>query len=356
VEPEQGFEAHAPLATTVAKVLVREGQNVHAGALLLTLDDSQARAALANAQTRLAGAQAHYAALLAGGNVQQLLARRADIEKTQTEIDAAQRQLQSLERLQKRGAASDEEVSAAQDRLARAKADLAQLQTKVRYSPPEQANAQQEIDDARSAVAAAADTLRRCQVRAPFNGTVYYIPARAGAFVNLGDLLLEEADLSRLRVRAYVDEPEIGHLALSQDVQISWDALPGHLWHGTVTALPSTVLSRGSRVVGEVLCSFENTEHLLLPNVNVSTTIIAGISSNTITVPREAIHEDSGHNYVFVVKDMHLQRRDVKLGIANLTRVEVLTGLTTNDVVAVQDFSPSPMSDGIRVKIVENPA
>jgi HlyD family secretion protein len=356
VEPVHGFEAHAPLAGTIQKLLVKEGAHVKAGELLLVLDDAHARVELANAQTRLKGAQERYANLLAGGTEQQVLSRRSDLQKATTERDSAERQLAALERLQQRGAATADEVAAAADRLARAKVDLAQFQSQVRYSSLEQERAQGEIEDAKVGIQAAEELLRNCNVRAPFDGTVYFLPVRAGAFVNVGELLLQEADLSQLQVRAFVDEPEIGRLAIGQIVHITWDALPGHSWQGTVASLPSTVVSRGSRVVGEVFCRFDNSERLLLPNVDVSTTIVASNRENALTIPREAVHEDNGRNFLFLVKDDHLHRQDVKLGISNLTRVEILSGLSDDDVIAVQSFSPSPMAEGVAIKIVENPA
>lgn len=354
VEPIHGFEAHAPLSGTITKVLVAEGAQVKTGQLLVVLDDTRARSDLAAAQTRLKAAQEKYANLLAGGDPQQLLLRKTDLQKATADRNFAKRQFEALERLQQRGAATAEEVAAARDRLQRARADLAQLQTEVRYSPLEQAHAQSEINDSQINVQLAEEVLRDCNVRAPFDGTVYFVPVRTGAYVSTGDLLLQEADFSQLRVRAFVDEPEIGHLAVGQTVRITWDALPSHSWQGTVATLPSTVVSRGSRVVGEVFCTVDNSEHLLLPNIDVNTTIISNSKQNALTVPREAVHEDSSHNYVYVVQDGRLQRRDVKLGISNLTRVEILSGLSEKDVVAVQSLSPTPMAADVEVKIVEN--
>ncbi len=357
VEPIHGFEAHAPLSGTVQQILVKEGAQVKSGQLLLVLDDTRARGDLATALTRLKGAQERYNDLMAGGSHQQLLLRSADLQKATTERDAAQRQLSALERLQQRGAATPDEVAAARDRLDRAKADLTQLQSQVRYSPDEQARAQSEIADAKASVNLAEETIRKCNIRAPFDGTVYFLPARVGAWVNIGDLLLQEADLSQLQVRAFVDEPEIGRLAIGQIVKITWDAMPGHSWQGTVASLPSTVVNRGSRVVAEVLCKVDNSEHLLLPNINVNTTIIANSKENALTVPREAVREDNGHSYVYVLQGDHLHRRDLTLGISNLTRVEILSGISDGDVVALQSYSPTPMSDGVEVKInVENPS
>jgi HlyD family secretion protein len=356
VEPIHGFEAHAPLAGIVKTVLVKEGAQVKTGQLLLVLDDTRARADLASARTRLKGAQERYDELMAGGSRQQLLLRNADLQKATTERDAAQRQLSALQRLQERGAATQDEVAAARDRLSSAQADLTQLQSHVRYSPDEQAHAQSEIADSKVNVELAEEILRNCNIRAPFDGTVYFFPARAGAWAAAGELLLQEADLSQLQVRAFVDEPEIGRLATGQNVKITWDALPGHTWQGTVVSLPTTVVSRGSRVVAEVLCNVNNSERLLLPNINVNTTIIANSRQNALTVPREAVREDSGHSYVYVLQGEHLHRRDLKLGISNLTRVEILSGISDGDIIAVQSFSPSPMSDGVEVKITENPS
>ncbi len=355
-EPIHGFEAHAPLAGTLKTVLVKEGAHVKAGELLLVLDDTRARGDLATALTRLKGAQERYNDLIAGGSHQQLLLRNADLQKATTERDTAQRQLSALERLQQRGAATPDEVAAARDRLERAKADLSQLQSQVRYSPDELARAQSEVADAKASVDLAEETIRKCNVRAPFDGTVYFLPARAGAWVNIGDLLLQEADLSQLQVRAFVDEPEIGRLAIGQAVKITWDAMPGHSWQGTVASLPSTVVNRGSRVVAEVICKVDNSEHLLLPNIDVNTTIIANSKENALTVPREAVREDNGRSYVYVLQGDHLHRRDLKVGITNLTRVEILSGISDGDLIAVQSYSPTPMSDGIEVKISENPS
>ena len=356
VEPIRLFEPRSPLAVTVRKILVSEGAQVKAGQLLLELDDTLARSQIATAETRLKTAQAAYSTLIAGGTSQELILRQAELHKATTARDGAQRQLSALENLQQRGAASPDEVAAARDRLATAQADLGQSQSQVRYSPSELSRVQAEITESKAAVELAQEDLHNCHVHAPFDGTVFFLPARLGAFVNVGDLLLQEADLSQLRVRAFVDEPEIGRLAIGQTVRIAWDALPGRTWQGTVSTLPSTVVSRGSRVVGEILCTVDNSERLLLPNINVGATIIANSKENALTVPREAVRDENGLKYVYVLQDNHLHRREVKLGISNLTRVEILSGISASDVIGVQSYGPLPMSDGVEAKIVENPS
>jgi len=354
VEPLQNFEAHAPVATTVRRILVNEGQRVHRGQLLLELDATDARAEVAKAQAQLKSAEAAEAAVRAGGTRVEVLARETDLTKAKTELATAKRNLTALERLEQSGAASRGEVMAARERVKRAQADadLLARNGKERSSPQERASVEAAVAEARAALQAAQDVLNNSMVRAPFNGTVYAIPVRKDAFVNTGDLLLQMANLDEMQVRTFVDEPEIGRLALGQPVQVTWDAVPGRAWTGHVKSLPSTVVNRGSRVVGETMCSVTNNDGRLLPNINVNVTIITSSKANALVIPREALKEIDGKKYVYVVRDNRLARREVTTGVSDLTNIEVAKGLNANETIAVSSLSPTPLTDGIMVKII----
>ena len=108
----------------------------------------------------------------------------------------------------------------------------------------------------------------------PTDGTLYSLPVRAGDYVKVGDVLAEMADLQHVRVRAFVDEPDLGRLRPNQDVQVTWDAKPGRIWTGRTQQIPKQVVPHGMRSVGEVLCSVDNQKLELLPNINVEVTIL----------------------------------------------------------------------------------
>ena len=355
-EPRQNFEAHSPNPSTIKRILVHEGDRVAAGQLLLQLDDSDARAQLARATAQLRAAQANYAALRAGGSREELLNREASLTKAQNEYEAANRSLQSMIRLEKEGAASPQEVTVARDRLRRAEADLQVLQQKAttRYSREDQERAQAELANAETAVKAAQDLVDGSNVRAGIAGTVYSLPVRQGAYVNTGDLLVQVADLSQMQVRTFVDEPEIGRLQLGQTVNLSWDALPGRTWKAKIIALPTTIVARGSRNVGEVLCAVDNQDKKLLPNVNVTAVVVIADTTNALTLPREALHDEGNRHVVYLVRDGRIEQHAVQTGVSNLTRIEITNGLSEGDTVALASLSPSPLSDGATVKIVGN--
>lgn len=350
IEPVQNFEVHAAFPSTIRNVLVREGQKVHKGQLLIQLDDADARSQLARAQAQLKQAES------GSGDVQiQNATSQADLTKVTLERDEAQRSLQALQRLKERGAASQSEVAAAQDRLNKANADISVLQHRTGQQAVQTraASAQASIENARVAITAARQLIADSNITSPFDGTVYLLPAKRGNYVNAGDLLLDVADLSRMQVRAFVDEPEIGHLKIGQPVKIIWDALPGKSWQGQVLTTPSTVVSRGNRNVGELLTTVANDDRTLLPNTNVGVTIVTYSRDGALVLPREAVHEEDGKNCIYVIKNMHLQRRLVQLGVSNLTHVEILSGLSDGESVAVNSLSPTPLRDGVRVKIME---
>jgi HlyD family secretion protein len=354
VEPIRNFEAHSPVATTVKRVFVKEGDRVRHGQLLMQLDDADLRSQAARAQAQMKAAQAGQAEVNTGGTHEELLTRDTELIKDRNARDAAQRNLDTFRRLQQQGAASSGEVKQAEDALQRAQADvtLQEQKQKDRYSQPEVARVQAVGGEAQAAYEAAEDALTRSSVRAPFDGVVYALPVKQGAYVQTGDLLLQEGDLSRMLVRTFVDEPDIGRLATGEKIEVTWDALPGRLWNGAVSTVPSTVKLRGTRNVGEVTCTLDNHDLRLLPNVNVGVTIITAEHSGVLTLLREAVRIDDTKPYVYEVVDGELKHRGVEVSLQNLTRVEITAGLSEHSVVALSSADAKPLTDGARVKVV----
>jgi HlyD family secretion protein len=352
IEPVNNFEAHAPATTSVRRVLVKEGDFVKKGQLLLVLDDADARAQAARAQTLMKAAQADLSAVERGGNQEEVLNLDAQLVKARTDRDSAQRNLDALKRLAQSGAASAGEVRDAENSVVRADAQLTLLQQKQtkRYSKPEVAKVQAQRTEAQATYDAAQDVVAKSNVRAPFDGIVYSLPVKPGGFVAAGDLLLQVADLRKVLVRAFVDEPDVGKLAPGDPIEITWDAIPGRVWQAGVTAIPSTVKLRGSRNVGETTCIVDNKDLKLLPNVNVGVTIVAAVHDNVLVVPREAVRMDDTRPYVLQVVGHELKRRDVETSLSNLTQVEVTRGLSARDVLAINSSNGKPIGNGTQVK------
>jgi HlyD family secretion protein len=356
VEPEMNYELHSPIATTVKAVYVQPGDQVAAGKLLMELDDVQARAREASAESGVKAAQAALEAATHNGTQQERQVAAADETRAKLERDEALRSLEALTKLNAAGAASSSEVAAARQRLEAAEANLHALDQSAssRYSPAEVERARAALADAEASLTAARQVVAQTVLRAPAAGTVYSIDAGRTEFVEEGKLLLQLADLRHERIRAYFDEPEIGRLEVGQKIQIKWDAKLGRVWNGHIELKPVTVINLGTRSVGEVLVAIDDANSELLPETNVNVTVTISSEPNALSIPREALHSESGKAFVFkIAKDgSQLQKAFVTTGTINLTQAAILSGLEEGDLVAFGTANEQPLREGVPIKVV----
>ncbi len=354
-QPLMNFEAHAPYPGLIKKLYVHEGEHVPQGTLLLSMDDTDARTRLATAVAALRSAQATYGATLKGGTQEERINLGGDIQRTQADRDQAQRDVDALKKLQLTGAASANEVAAAEQRLDAANASLQLLQQRKteRYDSEDVARAKAAFEEAQAAYAAAQTVLNEANVRAPFAGTVYSVPVSNSEYVQQGDRLLQMADLTKMQVRGYFDEPQIGKLRVGQPITIEWDARPAQRWHGHVVRVPSTIITYGTRNVGEVLISIDDADENLLPNTNVRVTVMTASEGEALNIPRDALHTERGRSYVYRIVNGTLRRTPEVTGNLNLTQVEILSGLKEGDQVALGTTNAQPLVEGMPVTEVK---
>lgn len=355
VEPIEIFQAHSNAPGVVEKLYVEVGQKVKAGDLLVKMDDADIVARLATAKSTLEAAQLNLQNMQQSGTQEERLALQADLSRAEMRKQQAESDLTALRQLHQKGAASVAEVNSAEQRLREATSALETTRQRgtQRYSPSDLARAKAQVADAQAGVAAAQSSYAAANIRSPFAGTVYSLPVSAYDFVPAGEDLLDVADLNRIQVRAYFDEPEIGKLAVGQAVKIVWDAKPNQTWHGHISRAPSTVITYGTRNVGEAIITVDDAHGDLLPNTNVTVTVTTSQRFNVLSVPREALRTEGASDYVFRVVGGKLVRTPVQVGVVNLTRVEVISGLTEKDTVALSATTNRDLSHGLAVKIVE---
>jgi HlyD family secretion protein len=346
VEPIAPYVMRAQLDTFVEKVTVHEGQAVKKGQLLLELDIKDAAAKLAEAKGRLLKAEDDLRSAMAGGKIDEAAKIASDLAKAQARRDRLQKNNEVLQRLVARQAATQDELAANDLALIEAQAEVARLSAaKQQFDRTVKLDSDQtplRVQQIRDEVAGLDEKVRQGRIVAPADGTLYSLPAKAGDYVRLGDLLAEMADLHKVRVRAFIDEPELGGLEVNEPVKITWDALPNRAWVGKTEIIPKQVVKRETRSVGELLCSINNDKLELLPNINVNVRINSRERLGVLSVPRGAVEADGGRRYVFVVKKNQLgvgkstlEKREIHVGIADATNYEVVSGLQEGELVAL---------------------
>jgi HlyD family secretion protein len=354
VEPvtPRSFRADSP--TFVEHVYVVEGQQVKRGQELFALADTEVRADLAQARADLSAQEEALRVAKAGGHASQIAKAAADLQKAQASRDQLRRDHDSLTKLVEVKAATPEELQQNQLQLAQAEADVESLK-KVKQTLDQQAQLDQErvtllVEHARAAVRDLEDKLASAHGSAPFDGTLYSLPIHQGDFVKAGDLLAEVADLHKVRIRAFIDEPELGQVDVHQAVEIFWDAHPDRVWSGRTEILPKQVVMRGTRSVGELICSVNNDRLDLLPNTTVDVRIHISERPAALVVPRGAVYVDGDKRFVYLLEEDRIHRRSIQVGLANPTKIEVLSGLRQGDVVALP--GEAALKENLRIRAV----
>jgi HlyD family secretion protein len=349
VEPWEWREVTAAREGRIARILVVQGQAVRAGSPLVQVEMPSAESDLSTAQANLAQARADLAPLQQGGKAADLAEIDAGAAKAELERESAQRDVASLERLFGQKAATRDELDAARDRLMRASAEVAALRKKRTALAPAQDRgaAEARVNEAQAALALVKTRIGEATIRSPRAGVVYELPVHAGAWINAGDPVARVGTLDRMKVLVYVDEPDLGKVRMGLPVTLTWDALPGREWDGSIGGLPSQVIQLGSRQVGEVTVQVQSPRRDLPPGANIDARLKAQVVEGALTISKGSLRRDNGTFGVFLLDGEKLAWRKVDVGVSSESRAEIRSGLKEGDAVVLP--TDRPLSSGLEI-------
>jgi HlyD family secretion protein len=336
VEPEDYVDVRVESPGLVKRVLVHAGDSVRNGQILAELTEPGLQQELDAAVAREAQARADLQTLQAGGRSSETAELDGTLNRLKSDRESAQRNLDALQRLLAKQAATPFEVEQARQSLKSLDVQIQSLQQRraALVGKGDLSNAQARVEEAEANVRLSRDRIAHDIISAPMGGTIYDLPARAGSFLNAGDPVASIGKLDPVRVRVYVDEPELGRVAAGQHVRITWDALPGREWTGVVEKRPTEVIALGSRQVGEVLCTIGNPMRELVPGTNVNAFILTQVVENALTIPKAAVRRDGTIGVFLLQKDNTLKWEPILTGASDALRVEVVKGLADGDAIA----------------------
>jgi len=335
VEPADYIDVRVESPGLVKQVLVHNGDLVRKDQVLAQLSEPGQQQELEAAIAREAQARADLQTLQGGGRSSDTAEIDGSLSKLKSDRDAAQHNLEALQRLLAKQAATQFEVDQAKQSVRSLDVQMESLQQRraALVGKGDLGSAQARVREAEANVQLARSHLDQDVIRSPMAGTIYDLPARAGSFLNAGDPVASLGRLNPVRVRVYVDEPELGRVAAAERVRITWDALPGKEWMGMVEKRPTEVITLGTRQVGEVLCTVDNPVRELVPGTNVNAFILTQVVENALTIPKAAVRRDGGIGVFVLQKDNTVKWQAIKTGASDALHVEVLTGLQDGDAV-----------------------
>jgi multidrug efflux pump subunit AcrA (membrane-fusion protein) len=358
VEADRIFELRAPFAGVCRQISTREGDLLKAGQPLLSIDDSALQSDLVAAKAELQAAQSDQANILRGPGPEELNQAEADAARLRLELESARKILTANEWLLQKEAISRFDMEQSQREVARLQqaldaATTRQKDIKARVTEADRKRASARIDAAGARIRYLEDMIARGTLRAPVNGTLFQFELKDGTFLSTGEVVGLLADLSRLRVRVFVDEPDLGQVRVGSAILIHWDARPQDSWKGTVLRIPSQVVARGSRSVADVLGSIESPMGALLPNVSVDVEIQTAAGPKVASLPRSAVFPDGKGHFVWTIRDGRVAKKLVETGLSTPNLIAITGGLSVGDRVILP--GESPIIEGMRVRADEKP-
>lgn len=348
VEPVESGQARAERSGAVKRILIQLGQHVESGQTLVELDASDAQAELKTAEAQQAAIRADMQILSQGGRASDRAGIDTAIDKARLELKFARDAYNTAVKLRDKQAGTEIEVRTSKESVDRAQAQIDAL-SKQRASlvtPADHSSAEARLDEAKTAAQLAEARIRMSAVKAPISGVVYQFDLKPGAYLNAGDLVAAIGRLDHVHVKVYVDEPDLGRVMKGMLVNITWDALPGREWKGSVDRTATEIVTMGARQVGEVTCDIANPDMDLKPGANVNAVVLSRTVENAVVIPKEAVYRQQGQAGVYLLEGDHVRWRPITQGINNTTHTQV-NELKEGDAVALP--SDKPLKDGMAV-------
>lgn len=358
VEPVQSLNLSFKNPGTVKTVAVQQGQEVKEGELLLAQEDLEQQAQLASARANLRSARARLAELENGSLPEEIAQLKAEEESARAAKDAAQKQLERVQLLVDQGAAAQKDLDDAQSSYAAALSRWQQASSKVKLA--EAGSRPEQIEQARASVEAAEAQVRLAEsnveatrLYAPFDGIVAEVNATVGQRVtgvtvsgadNTSRPLLSVVS-KKLRVRAQVNEADVGQVAVGQKANFVVNAFPDKKFSALVSAVSPQAITVSNVQFYEVLLEITGDTAGLKAGMPCNVEIVKEAKSGVLTVPKQALNFARSyaqtHNSrpalkssaVVVLNKGQLELRPVQTGISNNQAVEITAGLKEGELV-----------------------
>jgi HlyD family secretion protein len=340
VEPIERSDVLAAFDGIVRLLSHQEGDLVVKGERLLQVDSDQLAISLASAKAALLQAQRQAQPVLAGPPKDEMAGIESAVSETELELRKKRQDLQREENLLKREATTRVDVENLRDQVNLLEARLEALRQKKqnlvnRFSPQEKEWEANKVKELRAQVELLTMQMASGSVLAPRSGRIYGLNIRTGAYVSKGQLLAQIYEPGHIRVKAYVDEPDLGRIAKGQPIEIEWDGLPDKRWPGKVEQPAQQVLPLGNRSVGYVFCSVEGNPVELIPNINLKLEIVTSRKLAALVVPRAAVFNHEGQSTVSLDVGGHTVLKRVVLGMVTPLEVEILQGLEEGNRIVI---------------------
>ncbi|HLV88375.1 MAG TPA: efflux RND transporter periplasmic adaptor subunit [Candidatus Sulfotelmatobacter sp.] len=303
IKPKTYVNIGANAYGKITHLYVREGDQVKKGQLLVQLENIQSSADVNANDAALQAAQTDAVAADAA-----LKTSEADMQRAQADFDRNKLDWQRAQSLYKDGLIAKSDFDSRQNAWATADAGLVQAQARVDQAKAQKQSADRHVVQAKANLTRVTDVLKKTSYSAPYDGVVTNLPVREGESVvigiqnAIGSTLMTIADMSVITAEVKVDETDIVNVHLGQPADITIDAIPRKIFHGTVSEIGDNAIVRSSGVSTsqqataseeakdfKVVVTLTDPPKDLRPGLSTTAKITTATRSNALSVPLQAL-------------------------------------------------------------------
>ena len=227
----------------------------------------------------------------------------------------------------------EDEIQAAEIQVLQAETELTQVLADQASAPN---LAQLTVEQAQLTLEAAQATLDQLELVAPIDGVVTALDAETGQTVGTSPIATL-ANLDLPMVEVYLDETDLDKIAVGNEVEVIFDALPDETFTGYVVRVEPELVTVENVPAVQAVAALEGVSLQDLPaGLNASVDVIGGKAENALLVPVEALKElGPGQYAVFIMgADGELEMRPVEVGLIDYANAEILSGLQQGEKVS----------------------
>src|SRR6201998_3646918 len=383
IKPKTYVNVGANAFGKITHLYVKEGDHVKKGQLLAQLENVQSSADVNANEASLQAARTDALAADAA-----LKTSQADLLRAQADYDRNKLDWERAQSLFQDGLISKSDFDSRKNAWATADAGLTQAQARVAQAKAQKDSAEGHITQAQATLTHYTDLLQKTTYPAPFDGVVTNLPVREGETVVIGiqnaqgSTLMTIADMSVITAEVKVDETDIVNVKLGQPAEVTIDAIPRKIFHGTVSEIGDNAIVRSSGVSTsqqataseeakdfKVVVTLQDAPADLRPGLSTTAKITTAARANALSVPIQALtlrtkeQMDQQNNPpglvhaaapsteaasknkkkddvqgVFVIRNKKAMFVPISTGIIGTSDMEVLDGLKEGDEVITGSY------------------
>jgi len=208
--------------------------------------------------------------------------------------------------------------------------------------------AKNSLERAQKELAILDERLTKTEVRAPFDCTILTRPVSIGQAVsgsggfNSGTEVLTIADLNDMIINAHVNQADVPRLSVNQKVEVTVEAVPGLRVTGVVERIAPQATIKNNIKGFAARIVLKNVDPRVRPGMTANIKIPVASADNVVAVPLAAVYTEKNpetgqyERFVYVRNDVSLEKRNVKVGVADFFFAEIQEGLSAGEVVSLE--------------------